>query len=567
MVPQFTPTFRVSLTFVLFTLVLALYLNVSTFVSAQGPLQVTAADPQGAEQGTINLNIKVTGKGFKNGAKAKWFVTGTTDPGGVTVNSTTFVSSSELTANITIADSATIANFDIQILNADGRGGKGTELFSVTQKGNAESLCTVQPLPSGISLVSSFNYVTGGGAAAYGPSMGISMRARKTSLNGTQVVVVGVGSPGENGKLEIFFVDPSTGQALDNSVIGSGVSPQPHITVNYGIGTRSLAVGDVNNDGIPDFVAGSTVTNNAKAVVGSVANGIMSYQSYLLPIPGTATNVGWGVAMGDLNGNGSDIIAVGATGGGTGPSAQGQVSLFSFTGSGFQNIQNIVSPAGSKKNVDSFGLGVTIADVTGTTAKDLIIGASTSIVNGVSSAGLTYVFPGPVNQSTYLTLSPGIRNERFGRKVAAGTVNGDSFNDLLATTGAGARLYTGLISNGQTSSLLLEPASGLGLGWATTEPDISDVNGDSLADVLIGAPNAESGSTCGGVAYLYLSSLGSPLANRLTTSTPVLDAESFQRFGWSTAFAPGTRLFFVGDQGLILGSTSPAGQVYVFKVN
>jgi uncharacterized delta-60 repeat protein len=103
--------------------------------SAQAQIQVTAADPPTAEQGTVNLNVKVTGKGFKNGAKAKWFITGTTDPGGVQVNSTTFVSSGELTANITVADTAVIANFDIAVTNADGRGGKGTELFAVTQKG------------------------------------------------------------------------------------------------------------------------------------------------------------------------------------------------------------------------------------------------------------------------------------------------------------------------------------------------------------------------------------------------------------------------------------------------
>lgn len=108
----------------------------SSSVSAQAQVQVTAADPASAGQGTINLNVKVSGKGFKNGAKAKWFVSGTTDPGGVTVNSTTFVNSGELTANITIADTAVIANFDIQVANPDGRGGKGTELFAVTPKGN-----------------------------------------------------------------------------------------------------------------------------------------------------------------------------------------------------------------------------------------------------------------------------------------------------------------------------------------------------------------------------------------------------------------------------------------------
>ena len=114
---------------------------------AQAPVQVSAADPAATEQGTINLNVRVTGKGFKNGAKAKWFVTGTTDTGGVTVNSTTFVSSTELSANITVSDTAVIGNFDIQVLNSDGRGGKGTELFAVTAKGQAQCPAT-QPAPS-----------------------------------------------------------------------------------------------------------------------------------------------------------------------------------------------------------------------------------------------------------------------------------------------------------------------------------------------------------------------------------------------------------------------------------
>jgi uncharacterized delta-60 repeat protein len=111
-------------------------------------IQVNAADPPVAEQGTLSLDVKVTGKGFKNGAQAKWFVTGTTNPGGVTVNSTTFVSSTELRATITVVDTAEIANFDIQVLNSDGRGGKGTELFRVTAKGGGNSSCPpMQPAP------------------------------------------------------------------------------------------------------------------------------------------------------------------------------------------------------------------------------------------------------------------------------------------------------------------------------------------------------------------------------------------------------------------------------------
>ena len=56
-------------------------------------VQVNAADPSAAAQGTINLNVKVTGKGFKNGAKAKFHYREQLIPAGVQVNSTTFVNS------------------------------------------------------------------------------------------------------------------------------------------------------------------------------------------------------------------------------------------------------------------------------------------------------------------------------------------------------------------------------------------------------------------------------------------------------------------------------------------
>jgi uncharacterized delta-60 repeat protein len=127
-----------------FGLLLLLSINIQT---TQAQVQVNAADPAVAEQGTINLNVKVTGKGFKNGAKAKWFITGTTDPGGVQVNSTTFVNSGELTANITVSDTAVVANFDIQVLNSDGRGGKGTELFAVNPKAIAYTCPVLLPAP------------------------------------------------------------------------------------------------------------------------------------------------------------------------------------------------------------------------------------------------------------------------------------------------------------------------------------------------------------------------------------------------------------------------------------
>src|ERR1700758_3933930 len=107
--------------------------------SARAQISVTSALPNSATQGTINLDVTVGGKGFKAGAQAQWFISGTTNPGGVTVNSTAFVNPNTLTANITVSSTAYVGGFDIVVKNTDGRSGKGTELFAV-QGGNGSTI-------------------------------------------------------------------------------------------------------------------------------------------------------------------------------------------------------------------------------------------------------------------------------------------------------------------------------------------------------------------------------------------------------------------------------------------
>jgi len=96
---------------------------------------VTSATPPAAEQGSVNLDVVIGGKNFKKGAVARFLVTGTEDPGGITVNATTFKGSTQLIANITVADAAALSKFDIEVVNTSGRRGKGIELFSVVEKG------------------------------------------------------------------------------------------------------------------------------------------------------------------------------------------------------------------------------------------------------------------------------------------------------------------------------------------------------------------------------------------------------------------------------------------------
>lgn len=97
-------------------------------------VEVTAADPSAAAQGTLSLDVTISGKGFDKTAQVKFFVTGTTNPGGITVKNVTVSSARKLVATIDVADTAIIDKFDIEVSLSSGRKGKGTTLFTVQPK-------------------------------------------------------------------------------------------------------------------------------------------------------------------------------------------------------------------------------------------------------------------------------------------------------------------------------------------------------------------------------------------------------------------------------------------------
>src|SRR5215470_4991414 len=245
----------------------------ATAAAASAQVQVDSTDPSGAPQGTVNLNVIIHGNGFKRGAAARWFVTGTTNPGGVTVNSTTYNTATQLTANITVATDAAIAGFDVLVYSG-GRTGKGTDLFAVTQKGTPVG-CVTGGTPSGYTLVTTLNQVSPSGAASITSlAIGNAIRVRPLDLNGDHIVdslVTFVASGSSSGGTQatyIFFLDPVTGLPQPNNPVTGAPWQNPLVPLT-GIRATTAATGDVNGDGIPDFVM-TRADNNAYLFVGSV---------------------------------------------------------------------------------------------------------------------------------------------------------------------------------------------------------------------------------------------------------------------------------------------------------
>lgn len=98
---------------------------------AAAQITIASATPNTAAQGATNLNVTIGGNGFGKSSKAKWQVTGTTNPGGVTVNSTTFIDSNTLVANISVSSTAVVSGYDIVVTFA-GRTGVGSDMFTIT---------------------------------------------------------------------------------------------------------------------------------------------------------------------------------------------------------------------------------------------------------------------------------------------------------------------------------------------------------------------------------------------------------------------------------------------------
>ena len=560
---------------------------VSTSLFAQ--VSVTAANPSTAVGGTVNLNVTISGSGFKKGAKSQFFKTGTTDPGDVVVNSTTFNSSSQVVANISVSSTASTSNYDIQVMNANGSSGKGTELFGVqsgTGTNGVNGNCTTTGTPSGFTLITLLNPVnasTGGATLTTGFfGNGIAVRPVDLDHNGTVDTLATMVTSGKAAGSEatyVFFLDPATGTLQSNNPI-TGAPWQNPIVVLSGSPAGPVAAGDVNGDGVPDFLTGTGngSQNGAYLFVGSVnaTTYNLTYTAYNIPAP--AGSPAWfgasGNALGDLDGDGRDEIAIGANA--TGAKGKGPlptVYIYKFNGSALgAPFKTIVTPSGT---YDGFGSAVAIGNIDGNTNnnRDLAISA-TGAANGTSGSGAVYVYQGPVlTQSSYFTLvGPGTQ---FGWGVAIGEVDHDStvVQDLIVTnspnsTPTAAMLYTGPVSGTSTYFTSMQPVYGLSDGWDWPNMDLGNIG--TVGAVLVGAPNANnSGSSCNtyvGAAHLFVG----PFSGGVQMTNYLFEPPSNYlggAFGYGVAIANGYPFVLVGAHIATVGTTSSAGQVFVYKMN
>jgi hypothetical protein len=96
-------------------------------------MTVSAATPDSATQDTT-LDVTISGSGFVAGTSAVWALGGVPDSLQVRTNTTQFVSSRKLIANITITKSAVATKWDVVVTAAGKKGGIGSDAFTIKTK-------------------------------------------------------------------------------------------------------------------------------------------------------------------------------------------------------------------------------------------------------------------------------------------------------------------------------------------------------------------------------------------------------------------------------------------------
>lgn len=225
---------------------------------------------------------------------------------------------------------------------------------------------------------------------------------------------------------------------------------------------------------------------------------------------------GSALSAGDWNGDGIPDLAVGAPQGqGTGRKPAGKVYVY-LGGSNFGSSDVSVLSAG--ESGDSFGEALSLNhDINGDSLADLVVGAPHSAKAG-ATAGRVYVWygkrSGGPGKTPDVEIRLGSTNDLFGTSLATGDITGDGFADLVIgsphdKTGDKWPGSIVIIHGGPKISFLgaSQTLYGEGTAWqdefGASVAVIPDVNGDSLCEVVVGAPQVTEGGRQLGKVYLF----------------------------------------------------------------
>lgn len=284
----------------------------------------------------------------------------------------------------------------------------------------------------------------------------------------------------------------------------------------FGFGLANI--GDVNDDGLPDFAIGAHNYSDGELEEGSVfvyhgtTGSAPSTPDWTYESDVAGARLGASIAAGDFNGDGINDLAVGAFGYDDGTDDGGAVFVFFGTASGLPAIPD--QTLHQAQADAAFGRGLAAADLDNDGFSDLAVGAPK--FDGITTdAGRAHVFYGGPTGATSppdWTVEGSGLEEQFGFELAAlGDVNGDSIDDLAVTSrdgGTAVRDGHAEIFHGNAMGISTTPSTELELDAFEARTGFAglaggDFNNDGYDDAALGAHTYNTADQPGGVVAVF----------------------------------------------------------------
>ena len=381
-------------------------------------------------------------------------------------------------------------------------------------------------------------------------------------LNGDGTPEIAVGAPGDDeggsstGVVHVMLMSPN-GTVKDTIEINHLTTNGPSLAPSDFFGTSVTGIGDINSDGIPDIASGAEHGDGGGTNRGAVHIMLMNsdgtvgqtikvddstFESLSLA---DFDNFGSSVVLvGDLDGDGTPEMAVGAHGDNTGGTDRGAVHLMSLTGpvpaaNGMVhttveiNGTTSTSTGPRLSNNDHFGVSISsIGDLDGDGTADLAAGAWGDDAGGTDRGALHIMLMNPggtVRGTTEISSStsngPSLAdNDHFGVSVSAvGDLNSDGVPDVAAGapnddaggSNRGAVHVMLMRADGTVRQTVeingtAETPNGPSLEnsdmFGTSVAGIGDINSDGVPDIAAGAQTDDAGGTDRGAVHVMLMS-------------------------------------------------------------